>query len=588
MDNQAKQPIINCHTHIFTGDHVPPHLAKTFVPWPFYYLFPVSAFVKLFRWWFEKPYTIQFKPWYKRIKEIYYKIIIVTKRYRILGILSFILGVWLFLHSIFFINDWLKSFGNPTKAVQEHSSAIRSWMDEKGLLWLPDNGFVKFLLLLFFLLFFRSGRNLFLFVLKKTWSFLGVLPGPKTKELAGRYLNIGRFAFYDQQARVFGRLKNQYPTGTGFVILPMDMEFMDAGKLEAGSRYRDQMAELKAIKQKDEYKDLFFPFVFVEPRRIIAEGKLQFDYAVSNGAIELKDCFIKEYIKDAKFNGFKIYPALGYYPFDEELLPLWKYAADNQIPILTHCIRGTIFYRGTKDTDWDTHPVFKQADGNSEYVELKLLETENKDFCNNFTHPLNYLCLLEETLLRQLVGKAKDQRVRDMFGYTNETTPMTSDLHHLKLCFGHFGGDDEWNRYFEFDRENYAVQLVRNPTKGINFLTDEKSQPKPGKLEHIWKYVDWYSIICSIILQYPNVYADLSYILHSQGIQPLLKQTLSNGVLKKRVLFGTDFYVVRNHKSEKNMLANMIDDLTEDEFDQIARTNPREFLYTTLHGAVKI
>src|SRR6185436_827568 len=67
------------------------------------------------------------------------------------------------------------------------------------------------------------------------------------------------------------------------------------------------------------------------------------------------------FIEKKKFNGFKIYPALGYYPFDVQLLPLWKYAADHQIPILTHCIRGTIFYRGSKKTEWDYHPVYKQA-----------------------------------------------------------------------------------------------------------------------------------------------------------------------------------------------------------------------------------
>lgn len=579
MDNQSQKPIINCHTHIFTGDHVPPYLAKTFIPWPFYYLFPISLIVKLFRWWFKKPYTIQFKPWFKDLKEFYYKIIIVTKRYRILGILSFILGLWLLLHSIFYVNDWLSSFGDADKNVQEQSSVIRSWMEEKGLLWLPDSGFLMFLLLLFFLLFFRSGRNLFMFLMKKTWDFLGVLPGPKTKELAGRYMNIGRFAFYDTQAKVFARLKSQYPPGTGFVILPMDMEFMDAGDLDPGCSYHEQMKELKAIKKIYDKEEIFFPFVFADPRRFRAAGTSHFDYTHLNGKVTLaENCFIKEYIEDAGFSGFKIYPALGYYPFDEALLPLWKYAADNEIPILTHCIRGTIFFRGIKEKAWDEHPIFKQADGNKEYIPLKLLEIDNKDFCNNFTHPLNYLCLLEEKLLRKLVSKAASPNIKELFGYTNDETSLKYNLSHLKLCFGHFGGDDEWKRFFEFDRENYAIQLVKNPTKGITFLTDSKGQPKPGKIEHIWKYVDWYSIICSLMLQYPNVYADLSYILHNPGIQPLLKHTLMNNGLREKVLFGTDFYVVRNHKSEKNMLADMIDDLSQTEFDQIARINPRKFL----------
>ena len=41
-------------------------------------------------------------------------------------------------------------------------------------------------------------------------------------------------------------------------------------------------------------------------------------------------------------------------------------------------------------------------------------------------------------------------------------------------------------------------------------------------------------------------------------ILPLLRQTLRHPRLRKQVLFGTDFYVVRNHKSDKNMLADMM------------------------------
>ena len=82
-----------------------------------------------------------------------------------------------------------------------------------------------------------------------------------------------------------------------------------------------------------------------------------------------------------------------------------------------------------------------------------------------------------------------------------------------------------------------------------------------------------------MMLQYPNVYADISYILHSNlEIQPLLKQTLQNPGLRMKVLYGTDFFVVRNHKSDKNMLADMMGGLSEEDFDQIARDNPEVFL----------
>src|SRR5689334_7345520 len=56
---------INCHTHIFTAGHVPPLLAKTYIPGPFYYLMHLSAVVTLFRFWYRYsariPYTLGFK-----------------------------------------------------------------------------------------------------------------------------------------------------------------------------------------------------------------------------------------------------------------------------------------------------------------------------------------------------------------------------------------------------------------------------------------------------------------------------------------------------------------------------------------------
>lgn len=397
-----------------------------------------------------------------------------------------------------------------------------------------------------------------------------------------RYINIGRFAYYKQQARIFIKLRDQYPTGTGFVLLPMDMEFMDAGLTSAAGNYETQMKELAAIKSKDKYKDIAYPFIFVDPRRKTVGSQVFFDWKSSvAGTVELNDCFIKNYLEKEKFSGFKIYPALGYYPFDETLLPLWKYAADKQIPILTHAIRGTIFYRGTKIKDWDYHPVFQQSVGNRVLEPLLLPELKNVDFINNFTHPLNYLCLTEEKLLRILIGKAS-KAVQELFGYTDNDTPLQHNLSHLKLCFGHFGGDDEWQKFFENDRDNFTSQLMREPGQGIVFIKDKEGSIDNSMftLEQIWKHVDWYTIIRSMMLQYPNLYADISYIVHEPAIFPLLKQTLQNPVLQKRVLFGTDFYVVRNHKSEKEMLAYLQAALSEAELDAIARYNPIDFLKT--------
>jgi hypothetical protein len=114
-------------------------------------------------------------------------------------------------------------------------------------------------------LFVAWGRNLILFLLERIWSFLGVLPGKQTKQLLGRYINIGRYARYERQDNIFRRIKNQYPEGTGFVVLPMDMEFMGAGKVR--KPYRKQMEELATIKASKPFSEIIYPFVFVDPRR---------------------------------------------------------------------------------------------------------------------------------------------------------------------------------------------------------------------------------------------------------------------------------------------------------------------------------
>lgn len=575
-------PITNAHTHLFTGDHVPPWLARTFVPWPFYLLFPTSGVVGLFRFWYRGPYRWRYKPWYRQLTKRYYQTLMALQRSRMLRVLYTVVGLGLAVQVFFIVAGWAGMLALANADPRTTVAHVYRWLSAHHLLWQPASFAVQCLVVLLLAVLFPSGRNLVWWLLTKTSALLGALPGPATVALAQRYLTIGRFAFYRSQAGILGRLRQQYPPQTRFIVLPMDMEYMGAGELRPGFRYREQMQELAAIKARPTCTACVYPFVFADPRRLRAEGEAHFRYSAAGGRVVLEDCFIRRYIEGHRFSGFKIYPALGYYPFDETLLPLWKYAADHGLPVLTHCIRGTIFFRGSKEQAWDYHPVFEQARGAGAYEPLALLERHNREFSNNFTHPLNYLCLLDERLLRRVVGQAQDARVRALFGYTSPHVPLQHNLAHLKLCFGHFGGDDEWDRFLELDRDNYASRLVRFPARGIRFLTDAADGVGRGQLEQIWRGVDWYTIICSLMLQYEHVYADLSYILHNDRIKPLLKQTLANPELGAKVLFGTDFYVVRNHKSEKHLLADMRHGLTEAEFDAIARVNPARFLLNQL------
>lgn len=582
-----KPPVINCHTHIFTSDYVPEYLAKTFVPAGIYHLLNVSMLVRLVSWWFtskKSPHKWPYQRWHILLRQRLYQIKVALTRYAILRILKFIAGVVLFLFVFYelynrFVKEWMLTEKLPTHA----TDWLAGWFEKEPLSLLAANWWFKGVLLIILLIFFPSGRNLLFFVLKKFSKLLGMLPGKHTTELIKRYMNIIRFARYQDQYRIFSRVINQYPEDSSMIVLPMDMEFMDAG--HALKSYGQQMQELKKI--KDNHKAKIQPFVFVDPRRKTVGDTPFFAYSIVNNEVVLEPCFIKTYIEEYQFAGFKIYPALGYYPFDEALLPLWKYAADKGIPVMTHCIRGTIFYRGRKKKEWDQHPVFEQYEGDENdkplndawfkplfFPQMKAVEVQDI-----FTHPMNYACLLKKEWLLKLVAQSKDGRIHQLFGYDAEKGTIERDLSHLKICFAHFGGDDEWTRFLEKDRDNWAHQLNARPGWGIEFLYDNRHKVIRNKGEQLWKYADWYSLICSLMLQHDNVYADISYILHNDAqFLPLLKQTLQNDKLKKKVLFGTDFYVVRNHKSDKQMLADMTGGLSEQEFDQIARYNPVAYL----------
>jgi uncharacterized protein len=127
----------------------------------------------------------------------------------------------------------------------------------------------------------------------------------------------------------------------------------------------------------------------------------------------------------------------------------------------------------------------------------------------------------------------------------------------LKIDLAHFGGAEEWNRHL-------------------------KGRSEPGEKPA------WVRTIFEMIAdgEYPNLYTDISYTAFTPKLEGLfidlidyLKVMLTNPRVRKRVLFGSDYYMVeRESVSEKEASILLRSRLGEDLYRQIAYTNPREFL----------
>lgn len=638
----AKKNIVNAHAHVFTSRFVPPYLAKTIIPWPLYYLINTRWLVALAKRYFSYQNRFLFpgngntnKSWdkiYSKRRSIRSKTLrsfnFKSKPY--LHIPFRIIIFWLSAVATLYVVEFLTYIFGLDTGIRSILDAIRIGFKKYYLLFdLPIWG--KVLWTLGVLIFINWSRRTIWFFISKLYPFFSSLLSPKGMELLERYILMGRFSFYGSQQHVAQRALNQMPPGSEMVILPMDMEYMGAGKtkmtknmlatmvankkngwtnFDYSNTFTFQMRELYDFvktRRKSE-PNTYHPFLFLDPRRISDETVAFFDYTIVNNRMVLKDCFVKTYMEDREFSGFKIYPALGYYVFDEHLLPIWRYASENNIPIMTHCVIGVIYYRGAKRKEWNFHPVFKQfyRDKRSNDAEPMLLpQTKAVDLQFNFTHPLNYLCLLEEPFLRELVGKASNETTRSLFGYTNEETPLGYTLENLKICLAHYGGEEEWTKYLETDRDVYSRSLVTKPDEGIDFMKNSSGVLSWSKINSLWHDTDWYSLISSILMRYENMYADLSYIISKPSIYPLLTQTLQKGEgyqlqieeyknetsdnkkashlfgrnrLRSHILYGTDFYVVRNHNSDKDLFAQTRAALDEGSFDLIARENTHNYL----------
>lgn len=133
--------------------------------------------------------------------------------------------------------------------------------------------------------------------------------------------------------------------------------------------------------------------------------------------------------------------------------------------------------------------------------------------------------------------------------------PVMKAFPDLRICLAHFGGDADWNAY-------------------INIGFDPED-PKARERNWVWRIL---ALLRSG--EWPNLWTDISYTMFKfTEYGPLLRLFLDDEAIRSRVLFGSDFYMTRQERlSEKALSIRLRDSLGEENFRQIAETNPAAFL----------
>lgn len=127
---------------------------------------------------------------------------------------------------------------------------------------------------------------------------------------------------------------------------------------------------------------------------------------------------------------------------------------------------------------------------------------------------------------------------------------ILSDFPELKICFGHFGGGGDLT----------GAQL---PGEGT-----------------------WAGMILSLMEKWPGVFTDTSY--HEEPMVggraeanyfTNLQTLLQRETVRERILFGTDFFMIRARLKDKNYWSYFEDHLGAD-FETIAEVNPQRYLFS--------
>jgi predicted TIM-barrel fold metal-dependent hydrolase len=308
------------------------------------------------------------------------------------------------------------------------------------------------------------------------------------------FLKIGKSKTQNEVLRHM--LASYSDTSIKVIALTLNMEYLGVGRSTSG--YAGQLEEIINLKRR--YPDTLYPFLSVDPRWM-ATGE------------QIRDAVVRYFDKKVQVNGsrsvypfagIKLYPSTGFYVFDPKLKPTMEWAAANGVPIMTHCsYLGGIYHNDTNYLKGNISNCIDPYTG-ARYDKpvyhgyTKKDRTNNHETCSYYLEPYSYRSMIEY--------------------FVNKGTP-------LKICFAHYGG----NKHMLMEHTNTNKGPFIGVDKGRNWAMQIRD-----------------------LMQYPGIYADISYSLSDKKTYPFIFSEMKNAKYADRILFGTDFFMTEREAEEKS------------------------------------
>lgn len=134
------------------------------MPWPLYYLLSIPAVLRICKWWYTNrktsPTAWKHNTVVKKLSLWLYSYRALVQRHALTDVVAKLLNFIITFHALVYVFFWfnnlfLKTAPDITKFVTHQVK----WLQEKHLLYLPSSSTIKFIIILFTVVFIASGRK---------------------------------------------------------------------------------------------------------------------------------------------------------------------------------------------------------------------------------------------------------------------------------------------------------------------------------------------------------------------------------------------------------------------------------------------